>query len=270
MLVDSHCHLDFTRFDNDRDTVIREATDAGVGCIINPGFDLISCSRAISLAEQHEHVYAAVGIHPHQAGTVTKKTITELRRMAAHPKVVAIGEIGLDYYRDLSPRGEQRQAFDWQLGLACDLNLPVIVHCRSSSEDVMSILERYRGGWPTIGKSPSTGVSGVMHSYSGDHEVAERALEWRMYLGISGPVTFSSAKDLRSVVSSLPLELLLVETDAPYLTPHPFRGRRNEPKHVRLVADAVATLQGCEPAHVERETSANALRLFGLTSVIEV
>jgi TatD DNase family protein len=270
MLVDSHCHLDFDRFDGDRDAVIQDAIESGVGCIINPGFDLASCGRAVLLAEQYNEIYAAVGIHPHQARTVTKETITELRRMAAHPKVVAIGEIGLDYYRDLSPREAQRQAFGWQLDLACDLNLPVIVHCRSSSSEVMTILEGHEGGWPATGRDRSSGVPGVMHSYSGDRDMADRAMGLGLYLGISGPVTFSNAEDLRSVVSSLPPERLLVETDAPFLTPHPFRGRRNEPKHVRLVANAVASLQGREPTQVERETSANASRLFGLTSVIEV
>lgn len=255
-LIDSHCHLDFPQFDGDREAVVQRAREAGVQTIINPGADLESSRRAVALAERYPEVYAAVGVHPHDAKTVTDEVLAELRALARHPKVVAIGEIGLDFYRDLSPRDIQRWAFRQQLALAAELGLPVIVHSREAHDDVMAILTEKRG-------AQTANPWGVLHAFSGDRTMAERARELGFYLGIAGPVTFRNAHRLQGLVRELPLEALLLETDAPYLTPHPYRGKRNEPARVALVAEAVAELRGVTATAVAQQTAANAQRLFG-------
>jgi len=254
-LIDSHCHLDFPQFNNDRQAVVQRAREAGVEIIINPGADLESSRRAVALAERYPEVYAAVGVHPHEAKTVTDEVIAELRALARHPKVVAIGEIGLDFYRNLSPRDVQRRAFRQQLALAAELGLPVIVHSREAHDDVMAILAENR-------ESQATDLWGVLHAFSGDRAMAERALEMGFCLGIAGPVTFRNAHRLRALVRELPLEALLLETDAPYLTPHPHRGERNEPARVALVAEAVAGLHGVTAEVVAQQTAANVRLLF--------
>ncbi|MBC8448482.1 MAG: TatD family hydrolase [Chloroflexi bacterium] len=261
-LIDSHCHLDFSRFDGDRDEAVQRARAAGVQIIINPGYDLKSSQRAVDLAERYPEVYAAVGVHPHEAKTVTDEVMAELRRLAAHPKVVAIGEMGLDFYRDLSPRDVQRRAFRQQLALAAELELPVIVHSREAHDDVMAILAEAQS---SKFKAQNRKLKGVLHAFSGDQAMAERATDLGFLVGLAGPVTFLNAHRLRTLVRELPLERLLVETDAPYLTPHPYRGKRNEPGRVALVAAAVAELQGVTEAAVARQTTANARQLFGLT-----
>jgi len=262
-LIDSHCHLDFPQFDNDREAVVQRAREAGVEIIINPGADLESSRRAVALAECYPEVYAAVGVHPHQAKSVTDEVVAELRRLAAHPKVVAIGEIGLDFYRDLSPRDVQRQAFRQQLALAAELDLPVIVHSREAHDDVMAILTEWLRDSKL--KAQSSKLKGVLHAFSGDRAMAERMFELGFCVGIAGPVTFLNAHRLRALVRELPLERLLIETDAPYLAPHPYRGKRNEPARVALVATAVAELHGMAETAVASQTAANARRLFGLS-----
>jgi TatD DNase family protein len=262
MLVDSHCHLDFDRFKHDRAEVLGRARETGVRLIVNPGYDLESSQRAVALAGKHPMVYAAVGVHPHRASTVSGGAIKVLRRLAAAGKVQAIGEIGLDYYRNLSPPDVQRRAFREQLELAGELGLPVIVHSRESHGDVISMLARWVADAEPQGGSSS--IRGVLHAFSGNREVAQDALRLGFCLGIAGPVTFRSARRLRTLVASLPLEHLLVETDAPYLTPHPHRGKRNEPARVALVAAAVAELQGIDFLRAARQTTATARRLFGL------
>lgn len=257
-LTDSHCHLDFSQFDGDRDQVVQRAREVGVQLIVNPGYDLESSRRAVALAERYPEVYAAVGVHPHEARTVTDEVLAELRRLAAHPKVVAIGETGLDFYRDLSPRDAQRRAFRQQLALAAELELPAIVHSREAHDDVMAILtENF--------KAQSSKLNGVLHAFSGGRDMAEKAFELGFLVGIAGPVTFENAHRLRALVRELPLDRLLVETDAPYLTPHPYRGKRNEPARVDLVAAAVAEVQGVTGTAVIRQTTANARRLFRWT-----
>ena len=231
-LVDSHCHLDESHFDPDREAVIVRAAENGVTRLINPGVDLSSSRTAAALAQRYEGIYAAVGVHPHDAKTLDAAALLELKALAQAYKNVAIGEIGLDYYRDLSPRDVQRRAFQVQLELAAELGLPVIVHDRDAHDDVLAILSDWR--------STGEGRAGVLHSFSGDVILAERALAMGFYIGISGPVTYQNADRLREVVRAVPLERLLVETDAPYLTPHPQRGQRNEPANVRWVAQAVA------------------------------
>ncbi|MDW8069545.1 MAG: TatD family hydrolase [Anaerolineae bacterium] len=251
MMVDTHTHLDFAEFDADRETVIARARLAGLAAIVNVGADLESSRASIALAEQYDFIYAAVGIHPHDACTVTPQVLEELRALARHPKVVAVGEIGLDYYRDLSPRPVQRQAFADQLALAAELGLPVIIHSRDALEDTLSVLQGWRG-------------TGVLHSYSGGPERLEKVLALGFFIGISGPVTFPNAHRLRSVAAVVPLDRLLIETDCPYLTPEPYRGRRNEPTYVWYVAGAVARARGMSAETIAQATTENAVRLLGL------
>ena len=263
MLVDSHCHLDFSKFDSDRDAVVQRARDAGVGIILNPGYDLESSRRAVTLSEQYDEVYATIGVHPHQAKTVDRGVIDSLRELAVHPKVVGIGEIGLDYYRDLSPREVQRQALREQLSLAAELDLPVIVHSREAHEDVMFILAE----WASCAQ-PGTRSAlsrGVLHAFSGDRAMASGAAALGFCVGVAGPVTFAKASALQALVADLPLAQLLIETDAPYLTPHPYRGKRNEPALVALVCAAIADLKGISARDVAEATMENGQRLFGLS-----
>jgi len=264
-LIDTHAHLDFPQFNGDREEAIERALAAGVGIIINVGADLASSRAAIALAEAHPQVYAAVGIHPHDAKTLTDEVLEELRELAHHPKVVAIGEIGLDFYRDLSPRDEQRRAFEGQLALASQVGKPVIIHDRQAHDEVTNILRR----WAEGGHQPSATShkpAGVMHCFSGDLKMAQRCMDMGFYISIAGPVTFKNARHLPEIVHQLPLERLLVETDCPYLAPHPHRGRRNEPAYVRLIAQKVAEIKEVPLEMVARVTADNARELFGLRS----
>jgi TatD DNase family protein len=258
-LVDSHCHLDARRFDKDREAVIVRAVESGVRRVVNPGVDLPSSRTAVELAQQHECIYAAVGIHPHDAKAYDASVLEELRRLAASAKVVAIGEIGLDYYRDLSPRDVQRHAFETQLELAAELGLPVIIHDRDAHDDVLAILRDWRSSL----HSPRSTLYGVAHSFSGDVTLAERLLALDFLIGISGPVTYQNADRLRGAARAVPLERLIIETDAPYLTPEPHRRQRNEPAFVRLVAQAIAKAKHLDFDQVATHTSANARALFG-------
>jgi TatD DNase family protein len=214
------------------------------------------------LAQQHPAICAAVGFHPHEARTLDAVALAELGKLAASPQIVAIGEIGLDYYRDLSPRDAQRRAFEKQLELAAELGLPAIVHDRDAHEDVLAILRNWCAALDAR-HSTLRSRAGVLHSFSGDVALAERALALGFYIGVSGPVTYRNAERLRDVVRAVPVERLLIETDAPYLTPHPYRGRRNEPAYVRFVADAVAQVSGLALDQVTAQTTANACTLFG-------
>ncbi len=258
MLIDTHAHLDFSEFDADRQEVLARAQETGVEIIVNAGAGLEASQAGVALAECYSQVYAAVGIHPHEAKTLNDGVLAELRALAQHPKVVAIGEIGLDYYRDLSPRPVQRQAFQQQLTLAREAGKPIIVHDREAHQDVMDILRQ----WVQEGHQPV----GVMHCFSGDLAMARRAIEMGFYISIAGPVTFTNARRLPELVRALPLERLVIETDCPYLTPHPHRGKRNEPAYVRLVAEAIAQIKGIPLEQVARTTTANAQALFGLAS----
>jgi TatD DNase family protein len=263
-LIDTHAHLDFPNFDGDRDAVVQRALAAGVAAIVNVGTDPASSRRAVELATEYDAVYAAVGMHPHDAKRLDGAALAELRELAQRPKVVAIGEIGLDFYRDRSPRDVQRRAFRAQLAWAAKLGKPVIIHDRDAHDEIMDTL----AGWAAdLDGSSLRGRLGVLHTFSGDLAMARRAIDLGFYISISGPVTYRNARQLPGIVQALPLDRLLVETDCPFLTPHPHRGKRNEPTYVRLVAERMAEVRGNSFEDLARATTANAQRLFGLNDI---
>jgi TatD DNase family protein len=261
VLIDTHAHLDLPQFAADCAAVVERAQAAEVGAIINAGADVESSRRAVALAQQYPEVYAAVGVHPHDAKKLDGDALAALRELARQPKVVAVGEIGLDFYRNLSPQDVQRRAFQAQLAWAERLGKPVIVHDREAHAEVLSALTSWAAG---LGRSPLDGRVGVLHSFSGDLSMARRVIELGFYVSISGPVTYPNARRLVEIVRALPLDRLLIETDCPYLTPQPHRGRRNEPAYVRLVAEKVAEIKGLALDEVATMTTANARRLFEL------
>ncbi|MEM7334307.1 MAG: TatD family hydrolase [Chloroflexota bacterium] len=254
MIVDTHCHLDLNRFDDDRAAVVQRSIEAGVEKIIIPALDLQNCQTVLELANEFTAVYAAIGIHPNSSAQWQDSWIEKLRGFTQHHKVVAIGEIGLDYYWDKSPKEIQHQAFKLQLELADKLDLPVIVHNRESDEDVVHLLSQS----PLNGKAKP----GVLHSFSTTWQIAKRVLDMGFYLGFTGPVTFKKADDLRAVAKKVPLDRILVETDAPFLTPHPYRGKRNEPAYTAFVVEKLAELHGKTVEEMARITTENAYRLF--------
>ncbi len=264
-LVDSHCHIDLAQFDEDRADVLERAQAVGVRLIVVPGIDLAQCRLALALAEAHDGLYVAVGLHPNSAADFDEDTIDALRAMAAHHKVVAIGEIGLDFYWDKATPAAQQIAFLRQLDLAAELGLPVIIHSRDANAAVADVLE----AWVTsaaFAASPLAGrpYAGVLHAFSGDLALAERAYGWNFVLGLGGPVTFRNAHTLRALIPSLRLDRLMLETDAPYLAPHPHRGKRNEPAHIALVCAQLAQLYALSAAEIAGRTTATALRFYGL------
>jgi TatD DNase family protein len=262
MLVDTHAHLDFPQFDPDREEVIARAQEAGVEVIVNIGTDLASSRASVNLAERYDFIYAAVGVHPHDAKTVSEREWGELRKLAMHPQVVAVGEIGLDFYRDLSPRDVQRRVFRQQLALAVEMGKPVIIHDREAHDEVRDILRDWVRSLPH--DLPLTHHPGTLHCFSGDLEMAQEMVALGFFIGVDGPLTYRNARQLPEIVRALPLECLLIETDAPYLTPHPHRGQRNEPAYVRLVAEAVARIKAIPLDEVAQTTTHNARVLFGL------
>jgi TatD DNase family protein len=261
VLVDTHCHLDFNSFDKDRDQVITRAREFGVERVLNPGINLESSTNAVNLAKKYSEVYAAVGVHPNDGLSWESDSVSRLRKLATHKKVVAIGEIGLDFYRDRTPKELQIQIFKEQLNLAAELNLPVVIHSRESLAEVLEILDEWRKKM-NHSQSWLAEYPGVLHSFSGDMQLAERTRELNFFIGITGPVTFRNAEDLQDLVIRLPLQELLIETDAPFLSPHPHRGKRNEPARVKLVAEKIAELHQEAYNIVTEITTANAARLF--------
>ncbi len=243
MLIDSHCHLDLEQFDLDRDLVVERARAAGVGLIVNPGIDLAHSQRGLALTQKYSEVFAAVGVHPNSAADFSNATMDTLRTLADAPKVVAIGEIGLDYYWDKVAPAQQLAAFKAQLALAAEVGLPVIIHSREANEDVADVLRRWvHGAHFRASALAMRPYAGVLHAFSGDLALAEEAYSWGFVLSLGGPVTFKNAHDLHALAPSLHLDRLMLETDAPYLTPHPHRGSRNEPAYVALVRDRLAEL----------------------------
>lgn len=248
--TDTHCHLNHPDLYPEWQAAVYRAQQSGVGRVILIGYDLASSLLAVQLAEQSDALYAAVGVHPHDAAQYNSDTLQQLREWTRHPRVVAVGEIGLDFYRDLSPREAQYEAFHAQLQLAREQGLPVVIHCREAYEQVLTVLSEYPD------------VRGVLHCFSGTPAQAERGLALGYYLGIGGVVTFKSAETLRAIVQGMPRDRLLLETDAPYLAPHPYRGKRNEPAYLPLIAQQVAALWDAPLATVSEITEANTQRLF--------
>lgn len=258
-LVDTHCHLNLPEFDDDRADVLRRARSAGVERLVVPGIDVLTSRVAVEMAAAHPGVFAAVGIHPHHAADADLDSLAEIRRLAESPGVVAIGEIGLDYFRNLAPAEVQRKAFRNQLELAGSLGLPVIVHSRESSDDILACL----APWVSSVDRSRSSRPGVLHAFSGEERTAEFASSTGFYLGIAGPITYRRSDVFRQLLADLPEEQLLIETDSPYLTPEPLRGRRNEPTNVQLVSEAMAGARGESMSQVAAMTTANAERLFG-------
>ena len=253
MLVDSHCHLDFDVFDGDRAETIGRARDAGIGVMVTICTHLTRFEDVLAIAEGHDGIYCSVGIHPHQVAEEPEAEIAALVRLAAHSKVVGIGETGLDYYYEHSPRDRQQASFRAHIWAARETGLPLIVHSRDADEDTAEIL---------AAEFALGAFRGVLHCFSAGRALAEAAIELGLYVSLSGIVTFRSAEELRKIVRHLPPERLLVETDAPYLAPVPFRGKRNEPAFVTHTASVVAGLVGLEPDAFAEASTANFFRLF--------
>jgi TatD DNase family protein len=251
-LWDTHCHLNHEDYARDLSDVLRRAQYASVSHIVCASYDLESSLRAVELAGENRMISASVGVHPHDADTFSPEIEDRLKALASEEKVVAIGETGLDYYRDLSPRDAQQAAFRRHIRLAVELDLPLIIHSRDAQQDVIRILAEEG--------LPPRGV--VMHCLPSDPEFAGKSLEMGCYVGIGGPVTFQNAGTLREIVAGVPLDRLLLETDAPYLTPHPYRGKRNEPSYLPLVAEKIAEIKAITPAEVAEITTSNARTLF--------
>lgn len=258
-LVDTHCHLVTPELAGDMPQILQRARQAGVGAVVVPGVDVDSSRDAVELAEATDGVFAAVGLHPHHADAWSAGVRAELRALAASPRVVAVGEIGLDYYRRLATADAQRRAFLDQLELAGELGLPVIVHSREAADAVLAALEAWNPAAPGGTGRPI----GVLHAFAAGLPEAERAVRRGLMVGVAGPITYPKSDRLRQLVAELPLTSLVIETDAPYMTPAPFRGRRNEPAHVSLVARGLAAAVNLDPARVVAATSDNAARLFG-------
>lgn len=251
-MIDTHCHIDFRDFDHDREEVIVQAAEYGVDRLINIGVDIRSCRRSFTLADSYENIYCTVGIHPHDSKTLTNDVLAEMEKMAEHPKVVGIGEIGLDYYRDLSPRDIQKKAFIRQLDLAVDLKLPVVIHIRQAMEDAVSIIENYAGR-----------LRGVFHCFRGTIEQARHLAAMEFHISVNGMLTYKNSKTA-TVAQQADLETILIETDCPYLTPAPYRGKRNVPAYVKYVCAKLAELRDMKFAEIDKITTRNAEKLFGL------
>jgi len=274
-LTDTHCHLDLHKFDEDRAAVIERAETAGLVRILIPALSVASSLSAIKVAESHPMLYAAVGVQPNESLTWDNASISALRELSAHLKVISIGEIGLDYYWEAAPHDHQQHVFRAQLELAAELDLPVVVHLREKDdaangpcyEDAMSVLEEWVTGLgaekEALRKNP-----GVLHSFSGSLETAQQAIGLNFCIGITGPVTFKNAQRKQEMVTQLPLDHLLIETDAPYLAPHPHRGKRNEPAFVYEIADKIAQLQSRSQEEVAAVTTSNAARLFSWGEIV--
>ena len=265
--VDTHCHLNFDQFDADRDAVVQRALDARVIAIINPAIDLATSQAAIAVAHRYPPVFAQVGVHPNSATEVLEGGLERLRALAREEKVVAVGEIGLDYHWDVHPHEVQARAFRAQLDLAAELGLPVVIHSRNAREDTFRILAEWardveRSHLPLNDRA----FKGVWHSFQGDRDLAYRVFDLGMCISLGGPVTFKNARDLHALVPQLPLDRLLLETDAPFLSPHPYRGKRNEPARIPLIAAAIARLMNVDIEQVADQTTATALAVFDLNT----
>ncbi|MBM7606582.1 TatD DNase family protein [Metabacillus crassostreae] len=255
MLFDTHAHLNAIQYEEDLEEVIQRAVSENVTHIVVVGFDRQTITKAMELTNNYDMIYAAVGWHPVDAIDMTDEDLAWIKELSAHPKVVAIGEMGLDYHWDKSPKDVQKDVFRKQIKLAKEVNLPIIIHNRDATEDVVSILQ----------EENASEVGGIMHCFTGSAEVAKQCLEMNFYISFGGPVTFKNAKKPKEVAKEIPMDRLLIETDCPYLTPHPFRGKRNEPSYVKYVAEQIAELREMDYEEFAQKTSDNARKVFGIT-----
>jgi len=258
-LVDSHAHIDAPQFADDREAMLQRAREAGVQTLLaigtGPGPEKLDA--ALPYAEQHDWIYTTVGIHPHEAKEVTPAHLDELERLAQHPKVIAWGEIGLDYFYDHSPRETQAKVFCAQMELAHSAKLPIIIHCRDAWDDCLNQIEQH---WK------STDLGGILHCFTGTHEHAKRGLGMGFFVSFAGNSTYPKAQSIRDVAKEVPLDRILIETDAPYLAPQPFRGKRNEPAYVAEVAKTLASVRNLAPEEIAATTASNFRRFFGIAS----
>jgi TatD DNase family protein len=254
MLIDSHAHLEMPDFTKDLEAVIQRAKESGIEYIFTVGTEKKDWKRALEIANSHSTIYAILGIHPHNAKEIDGQTYPLLRELCRDKKVRALGEMGLDFFRNLSPRDAQLKRFREQIGLAKEIGLPIVVHDREAHQETLEIL-----------KSESAGeCGGIIHCFSGDYEMAKVCTDMGFYISIPGTITFKNAGSFREIVKKIPLESLLVETDAPFLTPEPFRGKRNEPGYVRYTAQKMAEIKKIPFEKVAEVTTENALRVYGL------
>jgi TatD DNase family protein len=255
MFVDTHAHLQWRSFDKDMKDVLERAKEKRVTRIVNIGFDLAGCLKGVKLAEQYEGLYATIGIHPHDANTLNQKTVDKLRELAAKPKVLAIGEVGLDYYRNLSPREVQMQTFEAQLVLAEELGLPVVIHDRDAHDDIIQTLSRFKGK-----------IKGVMHCFSGSKELAQQCLQLGYKISFNGTITYPKNRELREIAKWINLKNILLETDCPFLAPQKVRGKRNEPSFLPMIAQEIANLRGMSVDDLEEATTRNAEEILKLAA----
>ncbi len=273
MFIDSHAHLTSGQFNDDREEAIKRAMDAGVHFIVNPATDLEDSLRAIELAEKHENVYACVGFHPHEARKADDNSLRQIEELSRHPKVVAIGEIGLDYYYDFSPREKQAEVFKAQIEIAQRRNLPIVIHTRDSNEPTLKIVKEAIAAAPEWRSQKATPHSrypapkGVFHCFSGDVAMAWDVINMGFYISMPGVVTFKKAELAVDVASKVSCEHFLLETDSPYLAPVPHRGKRNEPANIPFIAEKIAALQHLSVEDIARSTNYSAYRLFGIGEV---
>ncbi|PSL27113.1 TatD DNase family protein [Planomicrobium soli] len=255
MFIDTHVHLNADQYDEDLTEVIERARENNVAKMVVIGFDRKTIERAMALAEKYEFIYAVVGWHPVDAIDCTEEDLTWVEELSAHPKVVGIGETGLDYYWDKSPKEIQQEVFRKQIRLAKRVNLPIIIHNRDATEDVLRILR----------EEDAKSIGGVMHCFGGSVETARESIAMNFMISLGGPVTFKNAKQPKKVAEMISLDHLMIETDAPYLAPHPYRGKRNEPSYVPLVAEEIARLKGITIEEVAKATTRNAEKFFKLS-----
>ncbi|MGY0694513.1 TatD family hydrolase [Virgibacillus sp. FSP13] len=255
MLFDTHVHLNAEQFTEDRDEVIKRAFDTGVKYMVVVGFDRETIPLAIEIAEQHQNIYAAVGWHPVDAIDMTDEELKWIEELASHPKVVAIGEMGLDYHWDKSPKDVQKEVFRKQIRLAKKVNMPIIIHNREATEDIIEILQ----------EEDAKQIGGIMHCYNDSVDYVQTCLDMNFYISLGGTVTFKNAPLPKEVAVNVPLDRLLIETDAPFLAPHPNRGKRNEPAYVKLVAEKVAELREMDVEEIGKITTENALSFFKIS-----
>jgi TatD DNase family protein len=252
MLFDTHAHLDHRSFNEDREEMIARAREAGVTRIVNIGFNRETIPTTLELAEKHDFIFAAVGWHPQDAIDMREEDLEWIEACSRHPKVAAIGEIGLDYHWDTSPRDVQKEVFRKQIRLARKLGMPIVIHNRDAHQDVVDILKEER----------AQEVGGIMHCFSGSWEIAKMCLDMNFYISFGGPITFKNARQPKEVLANVPLDRLLIETDCPYLTPQPYRGKRNESGYVRYVAEAAAEIKGVSFEELAAVTYENAMKCF--------